>query len=483
MISLVLERARIVDGTGRPPFTTDVGIAGKRIALIGDLSHRDALRRIDCRGKTLAPGFIDGHSHDEQRWQSDSRFLSKIALGVTTVIIGNCGSGSQPGVDATLRAIAHERPTINVGVLHGLGALPDAAGVRDACEQGAFGISDDRRVTRDTPGAQAALAEAIAVAREAGRPLYAAHLREYGTGIEDALDEALESARRGEVALLCEHLGPRDRARGSAHRLLERIDRARAGGTPAYADCYPYVATWDYLRDLLPPQLRALTDPQLRETLTDPAFAATLALALTARTGDRWAHVTIASVPGEEWMDLCGESIEDIAHARRLSPARAAVEILRTAGGRVRTFDRSLDEDDVATILAAEFTTVASCAPSYGLEPGVFGMVHPRAFGTFARIFGRYVRGRRAFDAVEAVRKMTSLPARIFGLRERGTIEAGAYADIVVFDADTIADTATYARPASLPVGIEYVLVNGQLALDRGALTNERAGEALRAGG
>ena len=483
MISLVLERARIVDGTGGPAFTTDVGIAGKRIALIGDLSHREAYRRIDCRGKTLAPGFIDCHSQDEQRWQSDSRFVSKLSAGVTTVVIGNCGRGSQQSVDATLRAIAHERPTLNVGLLHGLAAVPSAGDVRDACEQGAFGVSDDRRVARDTPGAQAALAAALAAAREAGRPLYAAHLRDYGTGVEDALDEALDVARHAEVALLCERLGARDRARGSAHRLLERIDRARASGTPAYADCYPYVATWDYLRDLLPPQLRVLPDARLRETLNDPAFAATLALALTARVGDRWAHVTIASVPGEEWMDLCGEGIEDIARARRLSPARAAVEILREAGGAVRTFDRSLDEDDVATILAAEFTTVGSCAPSYALDTGVYGMVHPRAFGTFARIFGRYVRGRRAFDAIEAVRKMTGLPARIFGLRERGTIEIGAYADIVVFDAETIADTATYARPASLSVGIEHVLVNGQMAMSRGELTNARAGEALRAGG
>ncbi|MHB8146674.1 MAG: N-acyl-D-amino-acid deacylase family protein [Vulcanimicrobiaceae bacterium] len=483
MISLVLERARIVDGTGRPAFTTDVAIVGGRIALIGDLSHREAYRRIDCRNKTLAPGFIDCHSHDEQRWQNDSRFISKISSGVTTAIIGNCGRRSQQSVDSTLRLIEHERPALNIGMLYGLETIPNASDVRDACEQGAFGVSDDRSIARETPEAHKALCAALAIARDAERPLYAAHLRDYGTGIADALDEALDDARHADVALLCEHFGVRDRARGSAHRLLESIDRARASGTPAYAGCYPYVATWDYLRDVLPPQLQTLPDARLHAALEDPAYAATLALALAARVKERWAHITIASVPSQEWIDLCGETIEEIARSRRLSPAHVAVEMLRTAGGAVRTFDRAFDEDDVATILAAEFTAIGSCAPSYGLDTGIYGLVHPRAFGTSTRVFGRYVRRRRAFDEVEAVRRMTSLPAQIFNLRGRGTIEIGAYADIVVFDPETIADTATYARPASLSVGIEYVLVNGHVALADGRLTDERAGHALRAGG
>lgn len=234
--------------------------------------------------------------------------------------------------------------------------------------------------------------------------------------------------------------------RGAMHRMLERIDSANAAGARVTCDVVPYVATWIALPSLLP----AGVTPK---ELGDAAVAAAVALEMQARLGERWHDVVLAEIGDEP----CAE---------RLTAARA-VEVIASVGERARAFVFCLNEDDIATAFSAAFTMPAS---------------HARVTGAFPRIFGRYVRQRRVFAIEEAVSRMTSLPARTFGLRDRGTIASDKPADLVVFDEMTCSDTATYDRPDALPVGLTHVFVNGFLALRAGALTGARGGRVLHGG-
>ncbi len=501
MISTVLENAKIIDGTGRSSYTTDVGIAGDRVALIGNLRDRDALARIDCTGKTLAPGFIDVHSHSDERWLELPRCDGKIAQGVTTEIGGNCGTSVDPRrIDEFLRDVQRNGVALNVATLAGLGtarrlvagdsqrrleaAENDAQAriVRNACEQGALGISSGLIYP---PSMYADTSELIAMAsaaRAGGAPRYATHLRSEGDDLIASVEEAIDIATRADVLVqLSHHKAAGKRNWGKVHASLEAIDNARARGIDAYCDVYPYVASWTDLATILPPQARYGGTDATLERLTDPESAAALQLHLHLQYADEWHDMLITDVASETNADLAGLRMDEIARRWRLSPAAAAIRLLHEERLNVGAVFFKMCEDDVATVLSADFCCIGSDASVRALTgPTATGVPHPRAFGTFPRVFGRFVRQRNTLELVEAVRRMTALPAAIFGLRERGTIAVGHYADIVVFDANAIRDTATYEAPYQLPVGVDHVFVNGRAVLLHGAFTSERPGMALR---
>jgi N-acyl-D-amino-acid deacylase len=514
-----------MDGTGRSPFITDVGVVDDRIALIGDLRERDAISRIDCTGKTLAPGFIDVHSHSDELWLALPRCDGKIAQGVTTEIGGNCGTSvaplAGPALERTARharrvgigvewrsldeffgLVERNRVALNVATLVGLGTTramiagdserrlesgemaAQARVVREACEQGALGVSSGLIYPPSSYAGVEELVEMASAARIAGSPRYASHVRNEGDELIAAIEEALEIGRRAEVTVQCSHhKASGEKNWGKVHRTLGMIDAARATGIQVYCDVYPYIASWTELATILPDDARFGGVDATLERLTDPQSATAIALYLNMKWGERWDRIMITELSSEKNADLAGMRMDEIARRWWLSPAAAAMRLLREERLEVGAVFFTMNEDDVATVLSAEFCCIGSDASIRALSGRTaHGVPHPRTFGTFPRIIGRFVRQRPTIDLVEAVRRMTSLPASIFGLQDRGSIEIGKYADLVVFDAETIRDTATYEQPYQFPIGIEHVYVNGRPVLQNGEFTRELPGRVLRNG-
>jgi N-acyl-D-amino-acid deacylase len=315
-------------------------------------------------------------------------------------------------------------------------------------------------------------------------PRYATHLRSEGDDLLAAVDEALDLARDADVAVqLSHHKAAGKKNWGKVHRSLDAIARARARGITANADAYPYVALWTDLDTILPEDaLHGGRDATL-ERLRDPETAVALALRLQLERADEWHDIQISTVASERNASLAGMRLDDIASAWRLSPPRAALRLLLEERLAVQAIFFAMSEDDVASVLSAGFVSIGSDASARSDRgPTAQGVPHPRTFGTFPRVFGRYVRGRHTLEIGEAIRRMTSLAADQFGIADRGRIAVGAFADLVLFDAERIVDTATYERPYHYPIGIDDVWVNGRAVVRNGATTGARPGKALRGG-
>ncbi len=380
MLSTVITGATVIDGTGRPRFSTDLALAGDRIARIGDCGAIDAPNRIDARGKILAPGFIN-----------------------------TCGFADNTG---------RSLPPLN--------------------SAGAQGITSEIFV--DSPGF---LREIV-------------QLRDYDRDLLEALDEALEAGQRADAPVHIAHLHAEgSHSRGDVENALERIDRARTFGLDVTCDVYPYIATWIELASLLPPAIDLAA-------YDDESIAAAAAMEMTARLGERWHDLMLAEVSSEERYAWCGMRFDEIARQMHVSAARAVIEFARLDGERARAFYFCTDEAAVATILSAGFCTIGTAAPALSFKDERYGFVHPRTFGAFPRVIGRFVRQRRTLTLEEAVHRMTGLAARAFGLTDVGELREGARADLVLFDAEQFVDTATYERPVSAPLGLKSVWVAGE---------------------
>ena len=449
---------------------------------------------------------------------------------MTTEIGGNCGTSVAPlygaaleqkrraardyrldvqwtSFDAFFTLVEREGVALNVASLVGLGttrlcvAGPAARRlereeieaqnrlIRGAIEEGALGASSGLIYE---PGRYADLAELVAcasAARESGAPLYASHVRDEGDELEAAIDEAIAVGERGEVAVQCSHhKAAGKRNWGKVHRSLAALDRARTRGIDVAIDAYPYVASWTELATVLPARVREGGDDAALERLRDPEQALSAALQMQiardpALGGDGWDTILVTDVSSERNADLAGMRLDAIARMWRTSPPRAAIRLLVEEELRVECAFFSLSEDDVASVYSAPFCCVGSDASARAFS-GITarGVPHPRTYGTFPRVFGRYVRQRRVFDTAEAVRRMTSLPAQLFGLHERGAIAPGMHADLVVFDPERIVDRATYEQPFARPEGVRDVYVNGRAVLRDGELTGTRSGRPLRNG-
>jgi N-acyl-D-amino-acid deacylase len=453
-----------------------------------------------------------------------------VRQGVTTEIGGNCGTSVAPlyaaslekkrrdakdygldvqwtTFDAFFTLVERAGVAINVASLVGLGTTRlcvsgnDARRldrdeivaqnrlIRGAIEEGALGISSGLIYE---PGRHADLDElvaAAATARDAGAPLYVSHIRDEGDALEESIREAIAVGERAEVAVQCSHHKAAGRRNwGKVHRTLDMIDRARGRGIEVAIDAYPYVAAWTELATLLPPAARDGGDAATLERLRDPEHATAIALSLQlarnpALGGDGWETILVTDVGSERNADLAGLRLDAIARRWRTSPAHAVIRLLIEEELRVECAFFTMSEDDVATVYSAPFCCVGSDASARAYS-GITarGVPHPRTYGTFPRVFGRYVRQRRVFDVVEAVRRMTSLPAALFGLRERGAIAPGMHADLVVFDPEHVVDRATYERPFVPPEGIRDVYVNGRAVVRHGEMTGARPGRVLRNG-
>lgn len=523
----------IVDGTGNPRYRGDVALRGDRIAAVGALPGARARDTIDASGLVIAPGFIDMLGQSETSVLIDNRVLSKVTQGITTEVTGEGGSVA-PLTDALVaqdsaylqryhldidwRDLAGyfarlERSGSAVNVATFVGATqvrrvvigdddraPTAAElarmvalVDTAMQQGALGLSTSLIYS---PAIYAGTDELVALAREARRHggIYASHIRNEGDRIEQALDEAFRIGREADIPIEIWHLKVAGKPNwGRMPRVLAKLDSARAAGLDVTADQYPYVASATSLSAVIPPwahaggtdsMLARLRDPVRRRAVRDSILA-------TSGRGENMFRGTggadgilIASVFSDSLRPLQGKRVGEIARLRGTDPLETLFDLLVLDHARVGAIYFSMNEDDLRAAMVKDWVAVNTDYD--GVAPdGPFADIrpHPRSYGAFTRILGRYVRELHLLTLEQAVRKMTSLPAQRVGLTERGLVRPGMYADLTVFDPATVSDKATFEDPHQPSVGIVHVFVNGRATLRDGALTAERPGRGLRGPG
>ncbi len=498
---LVIAGGTVVDGSGTPGYRAEIGVRGDSIAIISrdSLDATAATRVIDARGLVVAPGFIDLHAHlDPLLRLPDAE--SHVRQGVTTAIGGPDGTSPWP-LAAYLDSAQNAGLGMNVAFLVGHNTIRReiigmddraptpaelermkemvAAGMTD----GAFGLSTGLRYL---PGAFAdidEIADLATVAAEHGG-IYTSHLRDEGIHLLDGVAEALEIGRRAGIPVVLTHHKVVGRPMwGSSERTLAMIDSARAAGTDAMADQYPYTASYTSISVLVPPWALAGGDSEFLSRLGDSALHDSVIAGIlwnieNDRGGGDIARVQLARV---EWdTTLEGKTLADWARREGmpvtdLSGAQLVIEAIRNGGASA--IYHVMDEADVERIMRHPHVAIASDGRL--VRPGE-GQPHPRWYGTFPRVLGVYVREKGVLSLEEAVRKMTSLPAGRLGLQDRGRIDVGARADLVVFDPATVIDAATFDEPHQYPQGIPYVIVNGNITVDRGAFTETRSGRVLR---
>lgn len=506
----------------------DVAVAGDRIVAVGPRIDGAAEQVVDAGGLVLCPGFIDIHGHSDMTLFRHPLLESKAWQGVTTEVIGNCGLGPFPVAAGGAETLAdylrlhdfslpddgigwedlagyaaqveREGLGINVAPLVGHAPLRIAAmGMEDraptsaeqarmeellaeALEQGAWGMSTGLIYP---PGSYAETGELVALARVLARfdALYTSHIRNESEGIGAALDEAAAIGSASGVRVQVSHLKAMGGSnRGRAGELLARLAAARAGGVDIVADQYPYNASATTLTAVVPQWAHAGGVAALLTRLADPdraqEIAAQIGREMARREGA--AGIVVTGCRSARNRGLSGESVARIAARWGCSPEEAVVRLLLEEAGNVGAIFFSIAEEDVATILADPLVAVGSDghaldAAQDGAEP-----THPRSYGTFARVLGRYVRDKRLLPLERAIHKMTGLPASRLGLGDRGVVRPGLVADLVLLDPERIADCATYAEPHRYSTGIVHLLVAGRPVLWDGTLTGDRPGTVLR---
>lgn len=523
---LVITGAEIMDGSGNSSFSADLGIRERRIACIGDLHQAKARSVIDASGLIVAPGFIDVHTHIERNVPQTGGFLAPnfVRQGVTTVITGNCGRSALE-VGNFFRRIEMNGAQVNVATLIGhntirshvmtqRSSVPTRAEmaqleklVETGMQEGALGMSTGLVYV---PGTFAKTEEisglARIVAREKG--IYVSHLRDEGSKGREALEEAIFIGEETGVPVHISHFkaqGPNEW--GSAASRLELVQAAKDRGVVVSLDQYPYIASSTGLAVLLPSWLSEGNLASAKEKLRDPATRRRVRnemLAQLKRNG--WKDYAFARIAYYQFdQSLVGLTIAEITQKRgvRASSARTVIipsaftkptsgqkdpedELDRQAETVIDLFSRGgaqmvffdMSEADVEGIMKNPQVMFGSDSSVREQNPAV--LPHPRGMGTFPRILGVYAREKGLFTVEEAVRRMTSLPAATFGLKDRGLIRENNWADLVIFDRNRILDTASFEKPFSFPVGVEYVIVNGSIVLDHHQFSKALPGVALR---
>lgn len=527
---LLVRGGVLLDGTGTPGVFADLAIAGDRIAAIGR-GLGAARDTIDATGLIVAPGFIDMLGHSEFRLLADGRAISKIFQGVTSEITGEVSSVA-PVNEATkaerapeispwgveidwhdlngyFERLERQGTAINLGTWVGLSTLRvwsvgeedrpatpaeiDAmrGALAEAMEQGAFGLSSGLIYA---PGRFASMDEIVALAEVVAERggFYATHMRSEGARLLEAIDEAIAIGERSGSPVLVHHLKASGRANwGRMAQAIERIEAARDRGLHVAASVYPYVASSTGLDQILPDWVTQGGTAAALARLTDRAIRDSLEAELSGRTeGGDWNLGTSTGGPsGIQISDVFTDSLERyegmrldaVAAERAQSAAAAAIDLLVADSLRTAAIYFSMSEDDLALALRQPWVMIGGDAGTRALDgPLSTDQPHPRAFGTFPRVLCRYAREQRLFPLEEAVRRMTSLPAEWAGLEGRGVLREGTFADVAIFDPETVCDRATFESPKRLPAGVHHVIVNGVPVLRDGEPTGATPGRALR---
>lgn len=525
MFDLLIENGMIIDGSGNPWFWADLGIEKGKIARIGSLKGQKTKEKIDARGWTVAPGFIDIHCHSDAVPFFLPREEGRILQGITTETIGNCGVSLAPVWPATKEILQKytapfcaETPlpwdwqtqgdflsrieghkllsnvaswvghgTIRIAVMGMENRKPTSTELAQmkmltaqALDEGSFGLSSGLIYP---PGVYSDREEMIELCRIVAEKngIYTTHMRNEYDLVLEAVQEAIEVTEKSGVStIIAHHKTAGQRNWGKSRHSLRLIEEARSRGVDIVCDAYPYEAGSTFLWAVLPPwaqeggigkMLDRLRRPEDRKRIKDN-FLHGLPGWANLVEGSGWEGIRVSSCQKNKSLE--GKNIKEIALSRQVDPADALFDILLEEDADVLMVIFGMAEDDVQYILRHPAVMVGSDAiPSTG-KP------HPRFFGTFPRILGKYVREEKILTLPEAVRKMTSMPAQRLGIRNRGMILEGMWADLVIFDPLTVGDKATYTNPRQYPTGISYVLVNGQVAVREGRWTGALAGQVLR---
>jgi N-acyl-D-amino-acid deacylase len=483
--STLIQNATVFDGTGGPPFAADVRIEGDRIAGVGELERRAGEPTIDARGFALAPGFIDTHSHVDYDIAEHPDALADLSQGITTVVTGQCG-GSQHPLDEFYAGLEETVPGVNIASFSGHGTIrgkvmgddfarPASAEevesmrallVQDL-EAGALGLSTGLEYD---PGIYSATEEVVELARVAASHggTYVSHIRSEDRWFWNAIDEIIAIGREADIPVQISHIKlAMTSSHGQTDRLLSILDEARADGVDVTADIYPYTYWQSTLTVLFPERnfedrreaefaVEEITTP---EGMLIPVFEPDPAMA--------------------------GKTLAEIAELRGTDPATTLMDLIRESEALRQERGSEGEDDDIESVIAVSMTEddierlMAWPHTNICTDGGLVGS-HPRGFGSFPRVLARYVRDRQALTLEEAIHKMTALSAAHTGLTDRGRIEAGAIADLVLFDPETVADRATTEEPHARAAGIEKVWVNGHLAYQDGQLSSQRHGRVLR---
>ena len=532
---VIISGGRIVDGTGAPWFLGDVGIAGDRIAAIGRLDDANATRRIDARGLVVSPGFIDMLGQSEFAVLVDGRAASKITQGITTEVTGE-GSSIAPlndrmiadraasyrhfGVAQDFRTLGEyfhrietrSKVAINIATFVGAGGIrdyvigrenrrPTAAELEEmkklvaqALEDGALGLSSSLQYVPDRFNTTEDLIELANVAASYGG-IYLTHQRSESGRIFESLDEIFTIAERASIPAEVWHLKTAYRANwGKMPQVLERIEAARARGLDVSANQYPYDRASNNLDACLPLWVREGGTDKMMERLRDAALRERIKKDMEDPAPGDWENqwygsggasgVMVSSVLDPSLRKWEGKTLEQIGREMGKDPRDALMDLVIADHAETSCIISIMNEDDVRTALRHPLVSIDTDSEARAEDgPLSESKSHPRAWGTFTRILGKYVREEKLLTLEEAVRKMTSRPAARVGLSDRGILRPGMAADITVFDPETVRDVSTFEDPNHYSVGVRYVLVNGRAVVDEGKITAERPGRILRGPG
>jgi len=530
---LIIRNGRIVDGTGNPAFNADLAIKGDRIARVGNLRGVKAKREIDARGQVVAPGFIDMLGQSEQFVLIDPRAMSKVMMGVTTEITGE-GESIAPVNDRILKEqedfnrrfnltvdwrtldqyfhrLGRQGTGINLGTFVGATQVreyvigyddrpPTPAEleqmkklVADAMKDGALGVSTSLQYVPARFAKTDEIVELAKVAHQYGG-IYITHQRSEANAIDDSMTEVFEIARRANIPAEIWHFKTAYQKNwGRMPEMLRRIANARRQGLKITANAYPYVAGSTSLSACLPPwALEGGTDPMITR-LKNQQTRARLKREITTDSKD-WENIylgsggpsgiLIGSVVNRDLENWQGKRLSEIAESQKKNPLDALFDFIIADHGQTGAIFFMMSEADMKAALRSPFVSICTDSGARATDGPLAGSKsHPRGWGTYPRILGHYVRDEHLMPLEFAIHKMTGLPASNVGLKQRGLLREGYFADITIFNPNTVIDRATFEEPNQYPIGINFVIVNGKIEVNQAQRTPAEAGRVLRGPG
>ncbi len=528
---LVIKGGKVVDGTGSPWFKRDIGIAGGKIKKVGRIAENSA-KTIDATGMTVSPGFVDLHSHGDLTILAFPNAESFIMQGITTAIVGNCGMSLAPVnpdtmallkryLSASLKdgfdygwewrtladyyeKVERQGISLNLAPLVGQGTVRLAVKgfasntaskeemrqmkklVIQTLEDGAFGMSTGLIYVPGTYSTTEEIVELASVLTKYGA-IYATHMRDEEYRLMESVEESIRVGEENDIPVEISHHKVKGKSNwGKVNATLRAMEQARKRGVEVNCDVYPYTASSTSITAIVPTwlleggierMLARLKDKKNRELAKKEIDQGTMTGSNYIQAAG-WHGIMIAACPANKEYE--GKSLEQILKEKHTfdEPYEGLFDLMLEIDGSAGIIGFSMDEDDVKTVVSHSLSSIITDAKI--IAPSAGGKPHPRTYGTFPRVLGKYVREEKVLTLEEAIRKMTSLPAGKIGLSSRGILREGFWADIVIFDPATIKDKATFNDPHQYPDGISYVIVNGQVVVDHGRLMKVRPGRVLR---